>query len=219
MQFKDGTHVSTADGKDVGVIERVVLNPHSKVVTHIVVRQGLLFTEDKVIPVAYVAQADGEQVRLIHTEDQLPEFAPFEETYYQPLDDSVDFPKGYVQPYYAYPPLGTAWWGYPGYMSYNTYPVPENLSEVRIEQNIPDHTIGLSEGAQIVSFDGESLGELTRVYIDKESARATHIIVAKGWLFKERKLIPTSWINKLEEHKVYLSISKHYYERLPLFDG
>jgi len=219
MEFKDGTHVYTADGKDVGAIDRVVLDPHSKVVTHIVIRQGLLLTEDKVVPLELVAHADEEQVRLAQTDDQLPEFAPFEETYYLPLDDDTGkYPTGYVRPYFAYPPLGTAWWGYPGYISYNAYPISDNFSEVRVEQDIPDHTVGLSQGAQVISADGESLGELARVFMDKESARATHIIVVKGWLFKERKVIPTSWINKIEEQKVHLGISKHHYERLPQFE-
>jgi len=218
MQFKDGTHVCTADDQDVGVIDRVVLDPHSKVVTHIVIRQGFLFTEDKVIPVEFVAHADENKVRLKQSDDQLPEFAPFEEKYYRPLDDSVDYPTGYVRPYFAYPPVGTAWWGYPGYMGYTAFPAAGDFSEVRTEQNIPDYTVGLSEGAQVVSSDGEVVGELSRVYMDQASARATHIIVTKGWLFKERKLIPTSWISQLEEQAVQLSISKHYYERLPLFE-
>lgn len=215
MQFKNGAHVSTADGKDVGVIERVVLNPQTKVVTHIVVRQGVLFTEDKVIPVEFIAHADEEGIRLGQSEDQLPEFAPFEERYYRPVDENAVPPEGFVPPYLAYPPLGTAWWGYPGY---NTYPIVDNSSEVAVEQNIPDNTVGLTEGAQVVSSDDEALGEISRIYMDQDSTRATHILISKGWLFKERRLIPTSWIGELKAHTVQLSISKHQFEHLPLFE-
>lgn len=218
MQFKTGTHVYTADNQDMGAIDRVVLDPRSKVVTHIVVRQGLLFTEDKVIPIGYIASATDDKVSLDRTEDQLPEFAPFEESYYRPLDDNLADPRGDARPYLGYPPLGTAWWGYPGYLSYGPYPVNENYSAVEVEQNIPDHTVGLAEGAQVLSADGETLGEVTRVVMDASSARASHIVVSKGWLFKERKLIPTSWINQMEEETVHLSINQPFFDQLPAFE-
>lgn len=215
MQFKNGAHVYTADDKDVGVIERVVLSPQTKVVTHIVVRQGLLFTEDKVIPVESIAHADEDSIRLGQSADQLPEFAPFEERYYRPVDENAVPPEGVVRPYLAYPPLGTAWWGYP---AYSAYPVIDTASQVDIEQNIPDNTVGLTEGAQVVSSDDEALGEVSRIFMDQDSARATHIVISKGWLFKERRLIPTSWIGELKAHTVQLSISKQDFERLPLFE-
>lgn len=52
MQFKQGTHVYTIDGKDVGAIDRVVLDPKTDEVTHVVVRRGWLFSEDKVVPIS-----------------------------------------------------------------------------------------------------------------------------------------------------------------------
>ena len=45
MQFKQGATVSTYDGKNVGHVDRVVLNPKTKEVTHIVVRKGLLVSD------------------------------------------------------------------------------------------------------------------------------------------------------------------------------
>lgn len=77
MQFKQGTHVYTTDGKDVGAIDRVVLDPRTDEVTHVVVRRGWLFTEDKVVPIDLIDQAVAEQVQLrsdVRDLDQLPEF-------------------------------------------------------------------------------------------------------------------------------------------------
>ncbi len=58
MEFKAGTHVYTADGKDVGSIDRVILDPHTNEISGIVVKQGWLFTEDKVISIDLVETAN-----------------------------------------------------------------------------------------------------------------------------------------------------------------
>lgn len=47
MQFKDGANVYTADGHTVGSIDRVVIDPRTNEVTHVVVRRRLFFTEDQ----------------------------------------------------------------------------------------------------------------------------------------------------------------------------
>ena len=64
MQLREGTSVFTWDDKDVGHIARVVMNPVSKEVTHVVIRQGFLFTEDKVLPIDYIATASEDRVVL-----------------------------------------------------------------------------------------------------------------------------------------------------------
>ena len=64
MQLKRDTPVQTATGQSVGHIDRVVLDPASKEVTHIVVRKGLFFTQDKVVPIGLVAAATEAQVTL-----------------------------------------------------------------------------------------------------------------------------------------------------------
>ena len=49
VQFQKNATVVAANGQEVGSIERVVLSPESKMVTHIVVRKGSLLNRvDKV---------------------------------------------------------------------------------------------------------------------------------------------------------------------------
>ena len=57
MEIKRNAKVTTADGKDVGRVDRVVIDPQSKEVSHLVIRQGFLFTEDKVVPIDLVSAA------------------------------------------------------------------------------------------------------------------------------------------------------------------
>ena len=64
MQFNENAEVQTASGEKVGRIDRVVMDPKSKELTHFVVRKGLIFTTDKVIPLDQVESADGDRVVL-----------------------------------------------------------------------------------------------------------------------------------------------------------
>ena len=82
MQFRENTPVYTADGEEVGTIDRVVIEPESKEVTHVVVRQGWLFTEDKVLSTDLIEQATADQVRLRADSKHLDELPHFEETHY-----------------------------------------------------------------------------------------------------------------------------------------
>jgi hypothetical protein len=64
MQLKKNAHVHTADQQDAGRVKRVVIDPKTKQITHIVVEKGLLFTEERVLPIRMVADATEEQVTL-----------------------------------------------------------------------------------------------------------------------------------------------------------
>ena len=219
MHIRDGTHVFTKDEQDLGDILRVVVDPQTKVVTHIVVREGDLLTTDNIIPVEFVASTDNDRVVLHRTREELPELEPFEESYYVPLDDTEPgYPTGYIRPYFPYPPLGSVWWNDPAYLGYSVDPLLEGGKTARMKQNIPQHAVGLLIGAKVMDVEGERVGEVERVFVEDESECATHIVVSNGWLSKERKLIPTSWISKVAQDKVQLSIGKTFFDRLYSFD-
>lgn len=165
MRFRDGTHVFTSDEKDMGVIARVVLDSQSKVVTHIVIRQGLLFSEDTMIPVELLTQENEGRVVLRQPQAQMPDFLPF------------------------------------------------------AEQNLPDKAVGLEIGAAVITRDDEHVGDVSLVFVDPTSKQATQVVISKGWLFKERKLVPTAWIHRLVDGKVYLAVSKPHIDQLESFES
>jgi uncharacterized protein YrrD len=220
MEFKEGTHVYTADSEDVGSVERVVLDPRTDEVMGIVVRQGWLFTEDKVVPIGLVESATEDRITLRKSERDLQELPRFEETYYVPAEREAviggagrSYIAGDAAPFYAYPPLGTAWWGYGGY--YDLPPtdyVPGYVE--RTHQNIPEGTVAIKEGARVMGKDGEHVGNIEKVFIDSATKHATHVVISKGILFKERKLIPTNWINVAGENEVMLTVNSGVVENL-----
>src|SRR3970282_1173653 len=82
MQFRQHALVYTFDGKNVGRIDRIVLDPQTKDVTHLVVRKGFLLTEDKVVPVDLIGAATEKGVTLRAEASDLEALPLFAETHY-----------------------------------------------------------------------------------------------------------------------------------------
>jgi uncharacterized protein YrrD len=211
MQLKQNSSVLTAGGDEVGRVDRVVIDPQSQRVTHVVVRKGTLFTEDKVVPMEMIETADEEQVRLREDAGDLESLPDFIVEEFIPIEgewgSSTDA-WGYVPPFFWYPPLGQAHpLGYPG------YPVPPY--KVETERNVPDYTVSLKEGADVLSADGDKVGEVSRVILDPDTDRVTHFLISEGLLFKERKLIPLHWVGEVVENEVRLAVDSALLERVP----
>jgi uncharacterized protein YrrD len=215
MQLRKGVHVYTWDDQDVGRIERVVLDPVTKDVTHVVIRQGFLFTEDKLMPIEMLMSASEDRVVLRQDAGNLHNLPKFEETHYvSSYLNEEDYPyyaQGGADPLYWYPPLGVA-----GYYGGPIATPPPYLE--RTEQNIPDNTVAIKDGASVFSNDGKHVGDVERVFVDSHSDRATHIVISQGLFFKERKLIPTAWLNIIGEDEVHLSVDSDFVDRLPAYE-
>jgi uncharacterized protein YrrD len=215
MQLKANAGVITANGDKVGEIDRVVIDPKTDEVTHIVIRKGFLFTEDKVVPVNWISTA-GESVVLNATKTMVDSLPHFEETQYIPRTDRR-YPEEYAQPYYWYPSASVNWWGDAGYRTL----FGSNMSPyVKVTTRAtPEGTIPLKEGAKVFSSDNQQVGSIERVFADPDSQRATHIVISAGLIFKEKKLIPTSWIDIMDEDEVFLGVSSKFLDMLVNFEG
>ena len=215
MQFKEDAKVVTADGERVGSIDRVVLDPETKEVTHLVVQKGLLFTQDKVVPMSLVGPATEDRVTLREDADDLDELPDFEEPHYaavEPEPGPVPRQDPSARPVYLYPPLG-AWWTN---SLYSGYAKPQYV--VRTKKSIPEGTVALEEGAKVIDCEGEHIGNIERIFTDPLEDRATHLLISEGLLFKEKKLIPTNWLLNVFEDQVRLSVDSNVVDNLPEYE-
>src|SRR4051794_6735788 len=182
MRFKQGTRVFTAQDQEVGVIDRVVIDPGTNEVTHVVVRKGFLLPEDKVVPSTMIAQASEDRVTLQKDVTDLDALPPYEYTHYFPLEDDPDsgedYPSDYAPPLYWYPPVGRIAGGFPGYAY--AFPIPPYV--VSTEKNIPDGAVALKEGVKVMSSDGQHVGNIAEIFTDSRTDRAIHFLIARGLL-------------------------------------
>lgn len=218
VELKEGTSVYTSGGEEVGKINRFVLNPQTNEVTHIVVQRGWLLSEDKVVPIDMVRSATEDRVELNEDVQEFDELPPFEETHYVRMDEDRASPQGTTAyptfratpGYYWYPPHG--YLGYPAFgLGYPAQPLTET------QQNIPSNTVPLEESTKVKSSNGEHVGDVERLLVDTNSNKATHFVISQGLFFKDRKLVPVTWIGSVTEDEVRLTVSSKVLEQLPSY--
>ena len=219
MQFTNGASVYTAHGEQVGKVDRVVLDPKTKEVSHIVVRKGFIFKEDKVVPIDLIAFTAEGQVVLREDAGDLQRLPDFEEDHFIVLDEAElaraearsDFPT----PLYSYLPFYSATQG-----AGQAHPKSRAQPYViQTEQNVPEGQVALAEGAEVISAEGEQVGHVEEVLTDSQADRATHFVVSRGLLLKERKLIPTKWVDKVYEDEIHLAVGSSMIRVLTEYQG
>lgn len=216
IELKEGMSVVTPAGEEVGKVNRFILDPATNEVTHIVIQKGWLLPEDKVVPFQLISSTSEPKLVLSDEVGDFDELPSFEETHFIPADD--DIPRDPIsanRPTYPYAP---AYYWYPshantGFPGFGPGYYPTRLTETT--RNIPDDTISLQEGTDVISSDGQHVGDVERLFVEPESNRATHFLISQGLLFKDRKLVPVHWVRSIEEDKVHLAVSSRLLERLP----
>ena len=209
MLFKNGVNVFSSDDEKIGTLHRVVIDPKTKEVTHIVVKEGFLFTEDKVVPMDLVGSVTEDRITLQGSKEHLDELPVYEETHYVPRDATADDDMNTL---YWYPPVELGMGGY------GRYPVsfyPQSLYVQKTEKNIPEGMIALAEGAKVISQDGEHVGKIETLITDPKDDRITHVVVSSGLLSKERRIIPAYWLDTVNDDEIHISVDARLLERLP----
>lgn len=218
MKIIDGANVFTAQNKKVGRVDRVVLDPETKRVTHIVVRKGILLTEDKLVPIEDIDRVDERQIFLKKGIDDMEDFPEFEQTHYFLAEDLEEMEgKGSIQtvnakPVYWYPAFG------PAGAAQNIF-APRPVYYAATQRNIPKDTVPLRKGARVLSQDGKHIGNIEEVLVDPELERATHFVVEEGLFFPDKKLIPATWLTLVRENEVHLALDADTLETLPEYKG
>ncbi|MGE5376650.1 MAG: PRC-barrel domain-containing protein [Bacteroidota bacterium] len=216
MRLVKGAAVYSSSGEKIGTLSRVVIDPRTRQVSHLVIEKGLLFASDKIVPIDRVALEEEKKIILPASEQNLEDFQDFEEEQYVNLDSS-EYPEGegegQVETSYWYPPVNYAWWRTGTQM----FSPPMPLYTIRATQNIPDGTVALEEGAKVVSADNKHVGNIEQLIVDAQDKRVTHFVISEGLLFKERKLIPVLWIASIGEYQVRLSVNARTLEQVPAY--
>lgn len=207
IHFQKDAAILTANGQEVGSLERVVFSPASKMVTHIVVSTGSLLNKvEKVLPIDLVAQSTEDKVTLRDEVEDLESFHPFEEQRVVDKKAGLDLPStsgsttpeliGYPEPDIPY------------------IPAPGEQYVTQTGRNIPQGTVALKEGAKVMSADEKDVGRVERVLADPEMQHVTHLLISKGMFPQETKLIPMEWVTTMTDDEVYLQVDEHSVEEL-----
>lgn len=226
MKIKEGARVESSKGEHIGSVTRAIIDPRSKEITHVVVGKGVLFREDRVIPAEFIVESDDEQLILDREGDDLEKFPEFEVTDFVMLDEHDIPPREREQVFgttapsaYPYPTVGPHhYWG-PGSIAMTPYSYTQQGYSTITRQNIPDETVPLQKGAAIICEDGEKVGELDEVMVDEQENQATHLVIKRGLLSQEKKLVPVTWIVRILEEEIHLGVRSGTIDKLDSYES
>jgi uncharacterized protein YrrD len=208
MRFEKGTEVFTATGEKIGTISRIVIDVKTRDVTDLVVDRGLLAGEEKVVPVGLIDLENEDRIMLRETNQTVDDLTNYETSHYVASDETAA-PYENVRTSYWYPPV-----------DFQT-PIPRNVPAavpdrpVEPVSSIPEGRVAIAEGAKVVSADDHHIGNVEQVITNSATNTVTHFVIGKGFLLKEHKLVPTSWVSDVSEEKIQLSVDSGLFDRLP----
>lgn len=206
MQVELGAKVNTADGKELGTIDKLILEPESGEVKAIVVQKGLLFTRDVEIPLEGIAGQEAGRVRLHATSEQVDDLPRFMEgSYTTPPPGRIaeyEAAYGYPSAAFLWPARGAA---APAPSAYGDEALGDVGDEVRSLHGKQDRANAVIEvGSEVRSRDGEKVGTVRRVVFDTSDGTPTAIVVREGFLFTEDVELPASLISGADDGVIYL---------------
>lgn len=205
--FMIGAGVSCADGA-CGEVTRVVINPVTRELTHLVVepagRQGL----GRLVPLELAETADGE-IRLRCTIAEFERLDAAEETQFVPGT------RGYE----AYGPeqvLSWPWLSLGGSTGVEGEMVG-GVSETVTYDAIPMGEVAVRRGDRVHATDGE-IGHVEGLVVDPRNHHVTHVLLQEGHLWGRKEVaIPIGAVTGADDG-IRLSLTKDAVRDLPPVD-
>ena len=214
LEITEHAKVFTAHDKYLGKVDRIVIDPITRMVSHIVVHKGILLREDKVIPIENVTTATEERINLkrgSHVED----FPSFIEQHYLTLDETGDEAEASRDPDQPHGPSSVP------FVWYGPYGIGATMFESSMrtvtEKNIPERAVALEPGAMVCALGRMKVGELEEV-ITTDSGMATHIVVTMCDTSLDRKAIPMHWVDEISENEIHLGVTPWMIEAIGPYD-
>ena len=199
--FMIGTGASCPDGV-CGQVARVVVDPLTRAVTHLVVEPKHRSGCGRLVPLDLVDATAGE-IRLRCTLAEFEKLDPAEETRFLPGTDGYpgyDPEQVLIMPYYN---IGMAE-AYCGPMTVTYDAVPLDEVEVR-------------RGEHVHATDGH-IGRVQGLVIDSDSHHVTHVLLQEGHLWGRKEVaIPIGAVTGVDDG-IRLNLTKQQVQDLPPAD-
>jgi uncharacterized protein YrrD len=195
MELPVGVEVHCSDGL-CGQSTYVVVDPRSKEVTHVVVKEAQSPHKERLVPIEAVAGTASDVILLGCTRNEVRHMDPFIQTEYvlEKMPDMEYAPGGYV-------PLGPVWM--------SSYPIPDRSHVVAVgHKHVPAGERAIRQGSHVEATDGR-VGRVDELIVHPVSEQITQLVMREGHLWGQREIvIPISDVDHIEDETVYLKLSK-----------
>ncbi len=203
-KYKIGVDVYCADGR-CGKLIKVVIDPYTRRITHLVVEKGYLQKKDRVIPVTAVKEANEERILLNVPSEALKQFPEYHEEEFAVPTPDVEETMHYARMQVL------VWATLYGIASEALQP----MSRQRVKKGINPEEPVIGRGTKVFALDGP-IGEIDHVLVDKETGEITHIIVRKG-ILPRHVVVPMALVSNILDDGVYLKTDRKHLEELSTY--
>jgi sporulation protein YlmC with PRC-barrel domain len=202
-QFRIGTEVSCSD-EACGTLNRVVVDPVAKALTHLVVEPQHPRGIGRLVPVDLVETSE-QGIRLRCTQAEFEQLPDAEETQFLPAAGGL---WGYHDAdLLAWPYFGLGANGLGGYGA-DVTPIPFTHDVV------PSGDVEIRRGEPVYATDGP-IGRVQGLVIEPSDHAVTHVLLDEGHLWgKHRVAIPVAAVSGVEDG-VRLTLTKAEVKDLP----
>lgn len=210
MDVRLDRDVYTNDGEKVGTVDEVVIHPETMQLEAFLVREGFLFTQDRIVEPEFVDHVDGEgNVYLNITKDREEDLPAYVERKYVRPDDSW-FERDDVLPWFA--TAGGRVLAPADPVDSRSYPAPSSPARpaaldpepMVVESNLPENTVLISEGSDVVDSTGDKIGTVDDILFDEDDA-IEGFIVKEGVIFKHHVRIPVEWVDDVTDDYIRIN--------------
>gem|GEM_PF-2308325 len=205
-----GAEVRAADGRPVGFLSAVVVDPRGWIVTHVLVRHGAIVTVDRVVARADLHRVRDHRIELALTAEQLEEMPELQERAYVPLT-GVDVGSE-EHPALSAPGLWTrtpAIALQPLVSDHTT----DEANVVEAWRNVPEGSLVLRDGLAVRVRSGRAVARLSEVAMDPASGAVAAILVSRAG---HLKAVPAGWIERADEETgIVLAVDRRAVDELP----
>jgi sporulation protein YlmC with PRC-barrel domain len=203
--FTIGAQASCTDGV-CGDVIRVVVDPITRTVTHLVVEPKHRIALGRLVPLTLV-DAGTSEIRLRCTLAQFEKLDWAEETQF--LAGSAD--------YLGYNPGQVLTWPYFGLGGGGGLGMA-NIPQPVIMAKVPLGEVAVRRGEQVHATDGV-IGRVQGLVVDLDDHNVTHVLLQEGHLWGRKEVaIPIDAVTGVEDSGIRLRITKQEVQDLPAVD-
>jgi uncharacterized protein YrrD len=218
VDLRLGSRVVSSDDQHVGKIDRLILDPDTREVVELIVHQGFVLTQDRVVDRQFVASVrDDSTVVLSKTAKEVDELPVFiEHSYVVPEPDDIrEIPYMTDWGVGASGDVMPLLWrsNYPG-ASYDTQhraeleSAPVDAAPVIVESNISENLASIDKGTDVVDNSGKTIGHVEDLlYADDGSVSG--LVVRSGFIRHRNYKVDAAKIVSLGGERIHLTISEH----------
>jgi uncharacterized protein YrrD len=201
FDFQLGAHLQCKD-EECGKLAGLVVEPETQQVTNLIVEQGFLMHQARVVPIAVVQSALEDKVYLSISSSEFDQYPVYRVTEYEKPVTGLEQPTTEVLTSYGL--YGTS------------APTVPTIKE-KIREGIPYGQSVIVRDMPVNNIDGK-IGKVVRVVVGREHQEITHLVVQRGLLFHEQFVMPGSMIESIDDEGILVTGRDEALQQLPRYE-